>query len=409
MGGLSRVPSRITSLTRACGNETRAPYHPSPPSWPAVTLARARRCPVGAEAVDAAPRSPGADREDPEDRTRRQFNRIVQRQVPLRTFVLTIDLSRPSRWTPRSPTRRCRPGGELTDIVRSARRARGRERRYGRPGPATRCIRSRRTASSCTPPAPTGDVRGHQGRVTAMFGNPKLDVTVTDRRAATLHAGPVEPACAGAGEIVGLLTARRNAGPPPPLLVLGPAAAAGPAQVADPDGVNRDYVVDVATCSEAPLDRDGGVVVSAAPATDEAKKLLALTPGTPSGCTGRSAGRTCSTWSAASRCCSATASSSASATRRADGSEDRRRREGQRGDPPRRDRRPPAAVVEGRDALRVRPILQDLGAVDRPEPRRWRLVGDGRGGRGREQALRRARAQRSPNAILVLPGPDPGE
>jgi hypothetical protein len=36
----------------------------------------------------------------------------------------------------------------------------------------------------------------------------------------------------------------------------------------------------VATCSEAPLDRNGGVVISTAPGTDEAEMLLALTPGT---------------------------------------------------------------------------------------------------------------------------------
>jgi hypothetical protein len=34
-------------------------------------------------------------------------------------------------------------------------------------------------------------------------------------------------------------------------------------------------------CSEAPLARNGGIVISTAPATDEATELLALAPGTP--------------------------------------------------------------------------------------------------------------------------------
>jgi hypothetical protein len=45
--------------------------------------------------------------------------------------------------------------------------------------------------------------------------------------------------------------------------------------------VRRDFVVDETGCSESSMTRDGGVVISAAPATDEATELLALEPGTP--------------------------------------------------------------------------------------------------------------------------------
>jgi hypothetical protein len=51
----------------------------------------------------------------------------------------------------------------------------------------------------------------------------------------------------------------------------------------DPDGtgVISDYLVDLAACGEGSLPRNGGVVLSAPPATDEATELLALSPGTP--------------------------------------------------------------------------------------------------------------------------------
>jgi hypothetical protein len=55
----------------------------------------------------------------------------------------------------------------------------------------------------------------------------------------------------------------------------------GPPAPADPGGVRRDFAVDEVGCSESSMARQGGVVISAAPATDEATELLALTPGTP--------------------------------------------------------------------------------------------------------------------------------
>jgi Phosphodiester glycosidase len=107
-------------------------------------------------------------------------------------------------------------------------------------------------------------------------------VTVTDRSSGGVftldrwNRRAPEP-----GEIVGFSPLGGTLASPPPFSCSVRMLPEGPPQVADPDGVQRDYVVDVATCSEAPLVRSGGVVVSTAPGTDEAKKLLALTPGTP--------------------------------------------------------------------------------------------------------------------------------
>jgi len=49
----------------------------------------------------------------------------------------------------------------------------------------------------------------------------------------------------------------------------------------DETGLVSDYVVDTAICAEESLARNGGVVLTAPPATDEATQLLALASGTP--------------------------------------------------------------------------------------------------------------------------------
>lgn len=47
----------------------------------------------------------------------------------------------------------------------------------------------------------------------------------------------------------------------------------------DRTGVVSDHVVDRAACAEEPMERDGGIVISTPPATDEAIQLLAMGPG----------------------------------------------------------------------------------------------------------------------------------
>lgn len=50
---------------------------------------------------------------------------------------------------------------------------------------------------------------------------------------------------------------------------------------ADDGGLDQTFTVDVAACQEESMTRNGGVVLSAPPATDEATQLLSLAPGTP--------------------------------------------------------------------------------------------------------------------------------
>ena len=210
------------------------------------------------------------------------YIRIVRRQLPLRTFVLRIDLSKAITLDTTIaedalPSRR-----QLSRIVRNHGALAGVN---GDPGEGL--------GNTVHPFAQDGDLLHTAGPDAEMFavskdesstflGNPKLKVNVTDMsngRVFTLdrwNRRAPEP-----GEIVGFSPLGGTLASPPPFSCSVRLAPQGPAQVAVPDGVDRDYLVDLATCSESPFDRNGGVVLSTAPGTDEAEQLLALTPGTP--------------------------------------------------------------------------------------------------------------------------------
>ena len=210
------------------------------------------------------------------------YIRIVRRQLPLRTFVLRIDLSKAITLDTTIaedalPSRR-----QLSRIVRNHGALAGVN---GDPGEGL--------GNTVHPFAQDGELLHTAGPDAEMFavskdesstflGNPKLNVNVTDisnGRVFTLdrwNRRAPEP-----GEIVGFSPLGGTLAAPPSFSCSVRLAPQGPAQVAVPDGVDRDYLVDLATCSESPFDRNGGVVLSTAPGTDEAEQLLALTPGTP--------------------------------------------------------------------------------------------------------------------------------
>ena len=210
------------------------------------------------------------------------FIRIVRRQVPLRAFVLRVDLSKAITLDTTIaddslPSRR-----QLSRIVRNHDALAGVN---GDPGEGL--------GNTVHPFAQDGDLLHTAGPDAEMFavskdesstflGNPKLKVNVTDQsngHVFTLdrwNRRAPEP-----GEIVGFSPLGGTLASPPSFSCSARLLPQGPPLAADPDGVDRDYVVDVAACSEAPLDRNGGVVLSTAPGTDEAEQLLALTPGTP--------------------------------------------------------------------------------------------------------------------------------
>jgi hypothetical protein len=209
------------------------------------------------------------------------YIRIVRRQIPLRTYVLKVDLTKAVTLDTTIADETLPSRRELSRIVRSHDALAGVN---GDPGEGL--------GNTVHPFAQDGDLLHTAGPDAEMFavsrdesrtflGNPKLKVTVTDRssgRVFTLdrwNRRAPEP-----GELVGFSPVGGTLAAPPSYSCSVRLLPSGPPHTADPDGVDRDYTVDEASCSEAPMARNGGVVLSTAPGTDEAKKLLALTTGT---------------------------------------------------------------------------------------------------------------------------------
>src|SRR5262245_57997565 len=211
-----------------------------------------------------------------------QYKKIVRRQVPLKTYVLTLDLSKKitldtALADAALPSRR-----PLTDIVRSGGALAGVNGDWfdlGTGIPAHTFAQDgdllRTTTLGGTGFGVTRDESG------VLFENARVDVTLTDTSTGrTFTIDRWNQGDPTVGELAGVSPLGGTAEPPPRFACSVRLLPLGKPTVAEPDGVDRPYVVDVARCSEAPLARQGGVVISAEPATDEAVELLALEPGT---------------------------------------------------------------------------------------------------------------------------------
>jgi hypothetical protein len=209
------------------------------------------------------------------------FTRIVRRQLPLRTFVLRADLAEAITLdttiaTAALPSRRV-----LSRIVRNHAALAGVNGDF-----------DEGLGNTVHPFAQDGELLHTAGPRAEMFavtrdesgtllGTPKVIVTVTDRSSG--HVFTLDRwnrRAPDAGEIVGFSPLGGTLAAPPPFSCSVRMLPQGPLQPAEPDGVEREFVVDVSMCSESPLQREGGVVISTPPGTEEATELLALVPGT---------------------------------------------------------------------------------------------------------------------------------
>jgi Phosphodiester glycosidase len=211
-----------------------------------------------------------------------RYQKIVRRQVPLKTYVLTLDLSKKitldtALADAALPSRR-----PLTDIVRRGGALAGVNGDWfdlGSGIPAHTFAQDgdllRTTPLGGTGFAVTRD------ESTVLFENPRVAVTLTDTSTGrTFTIDRWNQGDPSVGELAGFSPLGGTAEPPSSFACSVRLLPLGKPTVAEPDGVNRPYVVDVARCSEDRLPRQGGVVISAEPATDEAIELLALEPGT---------------------------------------------------------------------------------------------------------------------------------
>jgi Phosphodiester glycosidase len=257
---------------------------PTTRRWP--LLATALACLVALAAAPSGERdSDGRESLRPIVRTRKiapgvLFTRIVERQAPRRTFVLKIDPSKAVTIDMALAKRRLPARLETSGIARA----------HGALAATNGDFSIRNVGRMVHAFAQDGDLVQTSGPGSAFFalrrdetdafvGTPRMDVTVTNQATGQTwridrwnHGGPTP------GEIVAFSPLGGTLESPPPftcavrlLPQTPPAAEAG--------GVFVDAVVDEVACAEEAMPRNGGVVLSAAPATDEATQLLAMPPG----------------------------------------------------------------------------------------------------------------------------------
>lgn len=211
------------------------------------------------------------------------FTRIVERQVPRRTFVLKVDPSRPLTVdvTIAGATLPARRETSATARAHGALAATNGDfniRDVGRPVHVF--AQDGDLVQTAGAGGPLWGFRRDERDV--FVGSPDLDVTVTDRDSgqtwAIDHWNRGNPA---PGELVAFSPVGGTLEFPPPFACSVRLLPDGSSSPDGEGGVTADYVVDAAACSEESMARNGGVVLSAAPATDEATQLLAMAPGTP--------------------------------------------------------------------------------------------------------------------------------
>lgn len=253
-----------------------------------AVLAAAIACVAGltAGAAGQGERAGGDSPRAPIVKTRRiapglLFTRVVERRLPRRTFILKVDPSRP-----------------LTVDVTLAESALPARRETSLTAKANEALAATNGDFGVQAGRPVhvfaqdGDLVQSSGAGGPLFGLsrdehdafagiPRLQITVTNVDSGQTLAldrwnrGRPDP-----GEIVAHSPLGGTLELPPPHMCSVRLLPQGPPTPDGEGGVIRDYVVDAATCAAESMQRNGGIVLSAAPATDEATQLLALTPAT---------------------------------------------------------------------------------------------------------------------------------
>lgn len=211
------------------------------------------------------------------------YTKIVEKKVPRRTFVLLVDPSQPltldvALSESALPARRV-----LSAVVKQQGALAGINGDYsGNP-----------VGNPVHPLAQDGELLHTSAQLgtlfaitrdesTVVWGKPQISITLTDRddgrtfRIDRWNQGAPPP-----GEIAGFSGLGGTLELPPAYSCSVRLIPEGPPALAEDTGVDQDFVVDTAACTEEPVPRNGGIVMSAAPATDEAIQLLTLVPGTP--------------------------------------------------------------------------------------------------------------------------------
>jgi hypothetical protein len=208
------------------------------------------------------------------------YTKITEKRIPRRTFILRADLSKAITLDSTIADAALPSADQISDIVNRAGGIAGVNGAYTDNGRPVNLFAQ--DGELVQTPGKFGPIFGvARDESQANFGGPDPLVSLTDTSTGKVfridhwnHGGPAP------GEIVGFSPLGGSLEAPPPFSCSVRLQPQGQPQAASPDGVDRSYVVDVARCSSKPLARSGGIVVSTEPATKEATQLLALAPGT---------------------------------------------------------------------------------------------------------------------------------
>jgi hypothetical protein len=208
------------------------------------------------------------------------FTRIVEKKIPRRTFVLKIDPSRPltvdvALAANQLPARRttsqiAKREGALVAVNGD----------FSVPGvgrPVHPFAQDGYLVQTADQRGPLFALRVDEQGV--YLGAPDLRVSVTNRDTGqTWLLDRWNQGMPAPGEIAGFSPHGGTLELPPTYSCSVRLIPEGTRSLGEA-GVVSDHVVDTTGCFEGSLSRDGGIVLSAAPATDEATQLLAMTPG----------------------------------------------------------------------------------------------------------------------------------
>lgn len=210
------------------------------------------------------------------------FTRIVERQVPRRTFILKVDPSRPLTVDITLADLALPSSRTTSEIAKSHGALAATNGDFSAPG-----VRPIHLF------AQDGDLLQTAGRsavfalrndeTDAFVGTRDLELAVTDLDSGqTWNLDRWNRGSPATGEIAGFSPVGGTLEFPPPFACSVRLLPDGPVSFdASSTGIISDFRVDAAACSAEPMPRNGGVVLSTPPATDEATQLLTMTPGTP--------------------------------------------------------------------------------------------------------------------------------
>jgi exopolysaccharide biosynthesis protein len=208
-----------------------------------------------------------------------ELTKIAQKKIPRRTFILRLDPSAKATLDVTLAENRLPASARVSEIARRVNAIAAVNGDFGSHVRPTHVF------------AQDGDLvqSSAEGALFAMradeqavyLGTPQIDVVVTNTDSGQAweirDLNRSQPAL---GDVVAYTPVGGTLASPPPFMCSVRMLPDG-APTSVSGGVVRDYTVDTARCSEKPMAREDGVLLTAPPATDEATVLLGLQPGTP--------------------------------------------------------------------------------------------------------------------------------